>query len=272
MHLIFPYADEAAISPDGTRVAYIVGDELSVISMNGGSPRPIAVEGKLPLREVSWSSDSKQVAFIADLPDSAPSAQVWTAAIDDDSSAPAKRAELKGYVESPRFSPDGFRLAVLFMEGMPRIAGPLQPMTPLAGVIDEKIYEQRLAVINLSKNALTQVSPPDLYVYEHDWTPDSREWVATAAHGSGDAKWYVARLYRINAQSGDVRQIHTPKWQIAEPRVSPDGKYVAFIEGLMSDEGSTGGDIHVIPIAGEVIAEELPVADHRIALTAGQRL
>src|SRR5437879_1908506 len=50
--------DEAAISPDGTRVAYIVSDELSVISMNGGSPRPIAVEGKLPLREVSWSADS----------------------------------------------------------------------------------------------------------------------------------------------------------------------------------------------------------------------
>jgi hypothetical protein len=38
--------------------------------------------------------------------------------------------------------------------------------------------------------------------------------------------------------------------QIADPRVSPDGKNVAFIEGLMSDEGSTGGEILVVPTTG----------------------
>lgn len=41
-----------------------------------------------------------------------------------------------------------------------------------------------------------------------------------------------------------------PKLQIADPRVSPDGKSVAFIEGLMSDEGSTGGEIFVVPVSG----------------------
>ncbi len=240
--------DQVAISPDGTHLAYIASDELSVISMSGGPSRPIALEGKLPLREVSWSADSKQVVFIADLPGDAPAAQIWTATIDGGS--PVKRAELKGYVEDPRFSPDGSRLAVLFIEGMPRVAGPLQPMTPLAGVVAEKIYEQRLAAIDLSTNALKQVTPADLYIYEYAWTPDGQDWVATAAHGSGDANWYVARLYRINSQSGEMREIYAPKWQIAEPRVSPDGKYVAFIEGLMSDEGATGGDVHVVPIAG----------------------
>ena len=44
-----------------------------------------------------------------------------------------------------------------------------------------------------------------------------------------------------------MREIYKPKWQIAEPHVSPDGKSVAFIEGLMSDEGLTGGDVHVVP-------------------------
>ena len=34
-------------------------------------------------------------------------------------------------------------------------------------------------------------------------------------------------------------EIYKPKRQIAEPYVSPDGKSVAFIEGLMSDEGLT---------------------------------
>ena len=35
--------------------------------------------------------------------------------------------------------------------------------------------------------------------------------------------------------------------QIAVPRWSPDGKQIAFIGGLMSDQGSTGGDLYVIP-------------------------
>jgi dipeptidyl aminopeptidase/acylaminoacyl peptidase len=47
-----------------------------------------------------------------------------------------------------------------------------------------------------------------------------------------------------------MRQLYAPKWQIAEPRISPDGKYVAFIEGLMSDEGVTGGDIYVASSTG----------------------
>src|SRR6202021_2470814 len=55
---------EGALSPDGRQVAYIVDGELSLISAAGGDPRAIALENKLPLREVSWSADSKRIAFI----------------------------------------------------------------------------------------------------------------------------------------------------------------------------------------------------------------
>ena len=47
-----------------------------------------------------------------------------------------------------------------------------------------------------------------------------------------------------------MREIYEPKWQIAEPHVSPDGKSVALIEGLMSDAGLTGGDVMIVPMAG----------------------
>ena len=63
------------------------------------------------------------------------------------------------------------KLAVLFIEGMPRNAGPLEPMTPLAGVIDEKLFEQRITTIDLSSNTVKQVTPADMYVYEYDWSP-----------------------------------------------------------------------------------------------------
>jgi len=264
---------EAALSPDAMQVAYIVDDKLTVTSASGGASQSIVVEGNLPLRDVVWSVDSKRIAFIADLPGDVPSAQIWIAAADG--SAPAKHAELKGYVQAPRFSPDGSKLAILFIEGMPRVAGPLQPMTPLAGVIDHKIFEQRITTIDLSTDHLTQVSPADVYVYEYDWTPDSEAWAATAAHGNGDANWWVARLYLVNAGSGEMREIYKPKLQLADPRVSPDGRNVAFIEGLMSDEGSTGGDVHLVPTAtgaARNLTPNIRASPSAIAWTAPDRI
>src|SRR5579863_651757 len=239
---------QAVISPDGSQIAYIVSGGLSLIPISGGPVRAISIEDKLSVRDVSWSQDSKQLVFLADLPGDVPAAQLWTATVDG--SAPVKRAELKGYASAPRFSPDGSKLALLLIEGIPRVAGPLQPMLPLAGVIDEQVYEQRLTTIDLSTNTLTPITPPDIYVYEYDWTPDGKGWAAIAAHGSGDANWYVAHLYYVESSSHALHEIYAPKLQIAEPRVSPDGKQVAFIEGLMSDEGSVGGEIYAIPLAG----------------------
>ena len=271
--------DQVALSPDGTQVAYIADGQLTVTPARSGSGslQAISVEGKLPLREVTWSADSKQLAFLADLPGDIPAAQVWTVAIDG--SALAKRAELKGYAQTPRFSPDRAKLAILFIKGLPRVAGPLQPMTPLAGVIDDQIYEQRLTTINLSTNHLAQVTPADVYIYEYDWTPDGKAWVATAAHGSGDANWWVARLYRINARTGEMREIYSPKWQMEDPHVSPDGKNVAILEGLMSDAGVTGGDILTVPINGSInggtarnITPNLKASPSSLAWTSPDRI
>ena len=47
-----------------------------------------------------------------------------------------------------------------------------------------------------------------------------------------------------------MKSIHKPKLQIANPVWSPDGKQIAFIHGLMSDEGLTGGDIDTISADG----------------------
>ncbi len=239
---------EVALSPDGTRVAYVAEQKLMVVPAAGGSAQEIFVKDNLPVRNVTWSADSKQIAFVADLPGSAPSAEIWTAS--SDGSGLQQHGEWKGYVETPRFSPDGTTLALLFVAGMPRVAGPLEPMTPLSGVVDEQILQQRIATLNLATGKVTELTPADLYVYEYDWTPDGKAWIGTAAHGSGDGNWYIARLYRFDAGNGEPREIYKPKLQIACPRVSPDGKNVAFIEGLMSDEGSTGGEIHVVPMEG----------------------
>src|ERR1700690_571696 len=244
--------DQVAISPDGARVAYILDGQLSVTAVAGGMPHRIASD-QTGAGEVTGSADSRHLAWLDDLPGEMPASQVWIASADG--RGPERGADLKGYAEEPRYSPDGTKLAVLYIEDMPRVAGPLQPMTPLAGVVGEKIFEQRIAVVDLDSNKpgsnkLTQVTPADVYVYEYDWTPDSHGWAAIAAHGSGDNNWWIARLYIVDAENGQMREIYRPKWQIAVPHVSPDGRSVAFIEGLMSDAGLTGGEVYVVPMSG----------------------
>jgi dipeptidyl aminopeptidase/acylaminoacyl peptidase len=110
-------------------------------------------------------------------------------------------------------------------------------------VVSETFEEQRIAVADLKTGKVRQVSPADMYVYDYDLSPDGKTFAAEAAKGSGTDNYWVAELYRIDATSGQTRSILKPSLQIACPRISPDGKFVAVIHGIMSDEGSTGGDI-----------------------------
>ena len=161
-----------------------------------------------------------------------------------------KLTDLKGSLDAPSWSPDGKTLALLFTENAPRLPGPLEPMTLPSGVIGGKIYEQRLTTVDVATGRTRQLSPADMYVYEYDWSPDGKKFVLTAAHGAGDGNWYVAEIYTLQADSGEMKSLYKPAQQIAVPRWSPDGSSIAFIGGLMSDEGSTGGDVFLLPATG----------------------
>ena len=162
-------------------------------------------------------------------------------------------ASVKGIAQTPRFSPDGRKIALLVTLNAAKESGATQPGVRQVGEIGEKSDEQRLAVFNLAGAPVTDVkpvSPADRYIYEYSWTPDSAGFVATTALGNGDDNWWVATLDAIDAATGTVRPIARPKTQINAPRVSPDGKTVAYIGGLMSDFGSVGGDVWTVPFAG----------------------
>jgi dipeptidyl aminopeptidase/acylaminoacyl peptidase len=117
-------------------------------------------------------------------------------------------------------------------------------------VIDEQIRNQRIAILNIKSGEVRQVSPSNLHVYDYDWSPDDSTFVATAAPGPGDNNWWIAQIYTFQAATGEGKSVYKPEYQLATPRWSPDGKTIAFIEGLMSDEGFHGGDLFTIPASG----------------------
>jgi dipeptidyl aminopeptidase/acylaminoacyl peptidase len=165
--------------------------------------------------------------------------------------AGAKRlTNVKGFLAAPSWSPDGKTIAVLFTENATRASGPLVAETPQTGEIKDAFFEQRLAVVDVASGKLRQISPADTYVYEYDWAPDGLRFAVTAALGNGDNNWWVAELYTLEGATGLMKSIFKPHLQIANPVWSPDGERIAFIEGLMSDAGLTGGDIFSVDAGG----------------------
>jgi dipeptidyl aminopeptidase/acylaminoacyl peptidase len=252
---------EVALSPDGKRVAWVETfrakegmanppSAIFVAELGAKSGKPVRLTGDgEPCAEhsITWSPDGEQLAFLSDRAAKG-QFQVYVAPAAGEK---AKRlTNLKGFLAGLRWSPDGKLLSFLFTENALREAGPVKPGVVETGEIGESVQYQRLASLDPRTEKVRQASPADLYVYEYDWAPDNQHCVLSAAHGEGDNNWYLAQLHVLDLDTGKCPSILKPDMQIAEPRWSPDGKTIAFIGGLMSDEGVTGGEIFTIPAEG----------------------
>jgi len=267
MHTLFSGHgfEQVAISPDGKSVAFVETttsgksglyvSSTTQASTTQGKPRRMTAgkaagsrAAEVPSEDSpAWSPDGRSLAFLSDAA-SAGQAQLYFVNIG--SGKIRKLTNVKGLLAAPTWSPDGKRLGILFTENANRAAGPLVAEAAQTGVIKDAVTEQRLVVIDVADGRLTQISPADMYVYEFNWSPDNQRFVVTAAHGNGDNNWYIAQIYTVSASGGEMKSIYKPTLQIANPAWSPDGKSVAFISGLMSDEPSVGGDIFVVSADG----------------------
>jgi len=253
---------QTAISPDGKKIAWVetlVGKDgapdgntaIYLVDRDGSPPKRLtAAAGSMSRAEgsVAWSSDSQNIAFLSD---AAKPGQLQLYVANAIGGPAKKLTNVKGLLASPRWSPNGKSIAVLFIENAPRTAGPLVAEPPETGEIKDAFFEQRLALVDMATGELRLLSPEDMHVYEYDWSPDGKHFVVTAAHGNGDNNWWIAQLYTLDAGVlGLMKPLYKASLQIARPVFSPDGKQIAFIEGLMSDEDSVGGDVFTIPSAG----------------------
>jgi dipeptidyl aminopeptidase/acylaminoacyl peptidase len=169
-------------------------------------------------------------------------------------------ASIKGVANTVRWSPDGRQLAFLATVGAKKLTGAVEAGARLVGEIGvaEQEDEQRIAVVSSSGGDYKLVSPGDTFIYEYDWTPDGKGFVVTSAKGNGDNNWWIATLGHVDAASGKLRVLAAPKMQMNMPHVSPDGRTVAFIGGLMSDFGSVGGDVYTVSINGGTPSDVTP--------------
>ena len=269
----------AQLSPDGRQLAWVVESDhkpaIQIADADGSRARavdPSASSENCSQDEIAWAPDSRHLAYISDChgverKDKSRASQIVLADTQG-KATPNALTTLNGNAQALRWSSDGSRLAFLYVEGATRQASAVAAAKPASGEVGvDGLEVQRIASVDAKGGALQMLTPAGSYVYEFSWSPDAQRLAYVSAPAPGDNNWWVAKLYVQNAQananasvlvdtasvSGDLHGL-----QIALPRWSPDGSRIAFIGGLMSDQGSTGGDIYAVPSHGGSVINLTP--------------
>jgi len=256
-----------AISPDASTVAYGAsskdGGRVELVSLRDKAEKSLSAGAKgknCSTGDAVWSPDSKWLATLSDCANAEGDAQQQIFLINAADGTAKQLGKLKGPVDDLNFSPDGKLVSFLYVANSTRPSGATAAQRIPEGVIDQQMVTeiQRLAAISVSGGEPQMITPPNLHIYEYDWSADSHSVVYTAALPPGENNWWVAKLYMQNVNGGSPKVVLDPNevntamrgLQIAVPRISPDGSQIAFIGGLMSDFGSTGGDIWTVSAQG----------------------
>jgi len=272
--------EAVAISPDGKQLAWVIENQgmsaITVAAADGSHAHPVsaaAKPGSCAESGIAWAPDSRHLAFVSNCSIDLTSTKVMQNDIyladTDGNGAPTRLAQLKGYARALQWTADGKTLGFLYVPGATRHASALAAAKPAAGEVGVTGVEvQHVASLDVASGTLRELTPAGMYAYEFNWSPDGSQITYTAALPPGDNNWWIAKLYvqpakpdasttvlvdPANADSGSLRGL-----QIALPRWSPDGSRIAFIGGLMSDQGATGGDIYAVPVSGGTLTNLTP--------------
>jgi dipeptidyl aminopeptidase/acylaminoacyl peptidase len=141
---------------------------------------------------------------------------------------------------------------------------------------DPKVYRpaqhwRRLWLVDAATGETRDVTPDHVNVFEVGWAGGKAAAVCTDE--PSESAWYEAWVGLIDLDARTVERVHTPKWQLQAPRISPRGQ-VAFIEGFSSDRGTLTGTVHVLgkgPLEPELHATWIEFADEDTLWVAGWR-
>jgi dipeptidyl aminopeptidase/acylaminoacyl peptidase len=238
---------DAQISPDGTRVAYVVSTPnlpknehdgaLFVVPAEGGTPARLGESIKIfnvptPRPQLRWSRNGKEISVMS-LVSGRP--EVFTIPVAG--GEPLQITKAPEGVFAYEWSPDGTQIAFVTRDSIGEEEERRRADKSYVIRVDSPERATRLVLQRAEQpGALRFLTPPSQYVDALSWAPDGSEIVYSASSRTGFTAAYDARIYAVSLTGGGSRTIVDRKGMNTGPRYSPDGQQIAFI----STNGATG--------------------------------
>lgn len=231
------------ISPDGTRVAYLVAEtpmekdkdtwktvtNLWVVPAAG--PATAArqfTRGEKSVSNPAWSPDGKLLAFTMDAgeeKDAKP--QVWF--MYTDGGEPWQVTKDKSGVRAFEFSPDGKTLLLTATAAPGDDEEKRSKQKDDAVVVDHDFKMAQLWTWNIATSEEKQISKGDFTVSDARWSPDGARVTFTTNPTPRLDEISLQTAWVVDVASGTQKRLvetteltHTARW-------SPDGKWIAFL-------------------------------------------
>jgi dipeptidyl aminopeptidase/acylaminoacyl peptidase len=231
------------ISPDGTRVAYLVAENqmdkdtwktvTNAWVVPAAGPASAArqfTRGEKSVSNVAWSPDGKMLAFTMDAgeeKDAKP--QVWFMYVDG--GEPWQVTKHKSGVRAFEFSPDGKTLLLTATPAQSDEEEKRGKQKDDAVVVDHDFKMAQLWTWNIASSEEKQISKGDFTVSEGKWSPDGTKVTFTTNPTprldeiSDQTAWVLdvaSGNQRKLAESSAAQFTHGARW-------SPDGRQIAFL-------------------------------------------
>jgi dipeptidyl aminopeptidase/acylaminoacyl peptidase len=258
------------ISPDGEWVAYVVraldaerdrrDSDLWMVPAKGGEAVRLTRDPEASDHTPRWSPDGRWLAFLSSR--NGATTQVWR--LDRRGGEPEKLTALPGDVGDFAWSPDGGRLVVVATDPAP-VATPagtakqrpqpivvrrLQFKLDGAGFLDER--RDHLYLFDLAARATVKLTDGPFDHSEPAWSPDGAS-IAFVSNRTADPDANEdSDIWVVEPRPGaEPRRISAPALTDASPAWSPDGRWLAWVEGGdPADLSYASTHVAVAPIEG----------------------
>jgi dipeptidyl aminopeptidase/acylaminoacyl peptidase len=237
---------DARLSPDGSRVAYVISttdressdyrSSIWVAPLDGSEePRPFTTGEK---RDGSprWSPDGRWLAFVSNRGDEKAPGQIYV--IPAAGGEARKLTDLKESAADVTWSPDSTRLAFTARvrdeayeeeddrKRKPRRFTRLFHKLDSVGFIGDR--RTHVFVVDLDGGEARQVTDGDCEDGAPTWSADGAQLVFAAVRGERWDAELIRRLYVVDAAGGEPTQLTGDEGSYETPSFSPDGGRLAY--------------------------------------------